>query len=82
MRYHTTGSLSEHIKQTPEGYLLCLDVAIARLGVQEYLPEEVPISAEGRETVLVYRMAADVFAPETIASFEGKPVTLDHPEDL
>jgi hypothetical protein len=78
MRYHTTGSLSEHIKETPEGYLLCLDVAVARTGAQEYLPEEVPFPAEGRESVLVYRMEADVFAPETMASFEGKPVTIDH----
>jgi hypothetical protein len=83
MRYHTTGSLSEHIKETPEGYLLCLDVAIARAGAQEYLPEEVPLSApKGKDTVLVYRMESDVFAPDTIASFEGKPVTLDHPENF
>jgi hypothetical protein len=82
MRYHIAGSLSEHIKETPEGYLLCLDVPIARTGAQEYLPEEVPLPAKGRESVLVYRMEADVFAPETMASFEGKPVTLDHPDDF
>ncbi|MDR1961446.1 MAG: DUF2213 domain-containing protein [Gracilibacteraceae bacterium] len=82
MRYHTTGSLSEHIKQTPEGYLLCLDVPIARLGAQEYLPEEVPFEVEpGQETVKIYRMEADVFAGDAVASFEGKPVTLDHPEE-
>jgi hypothetical protein len=27
-------------------------------------------------------MEADVFAPNTVASFEGKPVTLDHPEEF
>lgn len=77
MRYHTTGSLSEHIKTTPEGYLLCLDVAVARTGVQEYLPDEVPFPTEGRDEALVYRLEADVFAPETMASFEGKPVIND-----
>ena len=81
MRYHIAGSLSEHIKETPEGYLLCLDVPIARTGVQEYQPEEVPLEAAGHGPVRIYRMEAEVFAPETVASFEGKPVTLDHPED-
>jgi len=43
MRYYTTHSLSPNIEETPEGYLLCRDVPIARTGVQEYLSEEVPV---------------------------------------
>jgi hypothetical protein len=85
MRYHTTSALSENIRITPEGYLLCLDVPIARTGVMHYLPEELPedIAAHAtEETVLVYRQPEDVFAPETVASFEGKPVTVGHPEDF
>jgi hypothetical protein len=83
MRYYTESSLSDHIKETPEGYLLCLDVPIARTGEQEYLPDEVPVEAPaGAGRVKVYRLAAEVFAPETIASFEGKPVTLNHPEEF
>ncbi len=83
MRYHTTSALSENIRITPEGYLLCLDVPIARTGVMHYLPEELPeeIAAHAtEETVLVHRLPEDVFAPETVASFEGKPVTVGHPE--
>jgi hypothetical protein len=83
MRYHTTSALSENIRITPEGYLLCLDVPVARTGVMHYLPEELPeeIAAHAtEETVLVYRLPEDVFAPETVASFEGKPVTVGHPE--
>lgn len=83
MRYHTTSALSENIRVTPEGYLLCLDVPVARTGVMHYLPEELPeeIAAHAtEETVLVYRLPEDVFAPETVASFEGKPVTVGHPE--
>lgn len=83
MRYHTTSALSENIRVTPEGYLLCLDVPIARTGVMHYLPEELPeeIAAHAtEETVLVHRLPEDVFAPETVASFEGKPVTVGHPE--
>jgi len=82
MRYYTTSTLSEHISTTPEGYLLCTDVPIARLGVQEYLPSELPmVDAAGKDSVLVYRLEPDVFAAEAIASFAGKPVTLEHPDD-
>ncbi len=69
--------------QTPEGYLVCLDVAIARTGMQEYLEEEIPDVTPGASgTVLVYRLPEEVFAPATVASFEGKSVTLDHPEEF
>lgn len=85
MRYYTTSRLSENMEFTPEGYLLCKGVPIARTGVMEYLPEEVPDDiakdASG-PTVLVYRDAKDVFSEATIASYEGKDVTIDHPDDF
>lgn len=80
MRYHTTHTLSPNIRETPEGYLVCEGVPIARTGVQEYLPEEVPVEPGPSGMVLVVRAEEDVFDPETIASFEGKSVTLDHPD--
>ena len=40
MHYYGT-RLSENIsRREPEGYLLCLNVPVARTGTQEYLPEE------------------------------------------
>jgi hypothetical protein len=82
MRYYTTGRISENILETPEGYLLCSGVPIARTGVMEYLPEEVDIeSAPGREEIKVYRLESDVFDARAVASFEGKPVTIDHPDE-
>lgn len=81
MRYQIASKLSEHLAETPEGYLLCLDVPIARTGVQEYAPDEVPFEPDTRGLVLIERHPDEVFAPETIASFEGKPVTIDHPDD-
>lgn len=83
MRYHTTSRLSENMEMTPEGYLLCVGVPIARTGVMEYLLEEVPEDiAENASgpTVLVRRAAEDVFSPATMASYEGKDVTVDHPD--
>ena len=78
MQYYGT-RLSENIsRREPEGYLLCLNVPVARTGTQEYLPEELGLSGRG-ELIPVYRPEEEVFSPETIASFEGMPVTNDHP---
>ena len=45
--------LSENIsRREPEGYLLCLNVPVARTGTQDYLPEE-------RVTVTVSRLASE-----------------------
>ena len=47
MHYYGT-RLSENIsRREPEGYLLCLNVPVARTGVQEYLPEELGITGFG-----------------------------------
>ena len=144
VQYYGT-RLSENIsRRDPEGYLLCLNVPVARTGYQEYLPEELgfppdiqvgtpltchPEQAErvegspkvsgaltfknsrpaegaggserpenspvesfqrrtggspgpiGKPPVKVFRPEQEVFSKETIASFEGVPVTNDHPPD-
>ena len=82
MHYYGT-RLSENISRRPEGYLLCLNVPVARSGTQEYLPEElgIPAPSPGPPAIPVYRPEEEVFSPETIASFEGMPVTNDHPPD-
>ena len=80
MHYYGT-RLSENIsRREPEGYLLCLNVPVARTGSQEYLPEELGMGS-GPGLVEVHRPEEEVFSPETIASFEGMPVTNDHPPD-
>ena len=87
MHYYGT-RLSENIsKREPEGYLLCLNVPVARTGIQEYTNSELRIQnselspAGENELIPVYRPEEEVFAPETMASFEGMPVTNDHPPD-
>ena len=69
---------------TPEGFLLCEAVRIARTGPMLYRPDEIPeIEPNPAGTMTVLARDADVlFAPETILSFAGKPVTNDHPDDL
>ncbi|HIT70257.1 MAG TPA: DUF2213 domain-containing protein [Candidatus Aphodomonas merdavium] len=70
-------SISGNMARTPEGFLICRNVPIARTGFQQYLPEE--IGASGDAPLLVYRAPQEVFSAATLASFEGKPVTLGHP---
>lgn len=69
---------------TPEGFLLCRDAPLARVGSQLYRADEVydkvPDGLRPDQPVRVYREPAEVFRPETIASFEGKAVVDEHPE--
>lgn len=72
--------ISDNIrKREPEGYLICVNVPIARSGSQQYLQDE--IGQRGEKAVTVYRPEEEVFSPATMASFEGMPVTNDHPDD-
>lgn len=63
--------------ESPEGFLICHSVPICRTGKQQYLPRE--IGERGDNLVDVYRKEDEVFKPAAMASFEGKPVTDDHP---
>jgi len=70
---------SPHMTKTPEGFLVCHSVPICRTGMQEYMPQELDVSDTGGGFLKVYREESEVFKPAAIASFEGKPVTDDHP---
>ena len=80
--YYITEQLSEHIGETPEGFLLCKDVPLTRTGVFEYTASEVPVEASLDGMVKIQRDDDEVFAQNTITSFEGKPVTINHPEGM
>ena len=69
--------------KTDEGFLLCLNVPIARAGEQEYHGSELPgIDAGPTGVIVMMREEAEVFAPATMASFEGKPLVLGaHPPE-
>lgn len=82
MKYFVTSKLSENIAETPEGFLLCTGVPIARTGEMIYGQGESPIKVGPDGRAIVTREAKEVFRPETIASFEGKPFTITHPDDF
>lgn len=71
--------ISTNIAKTPEGFLICKNVPIARTGYQTYLESELIEDGDPNERVNVYRSPDEVFSPATLASFEGKPVCNGHP---
>ena len=82
-RYLITSELGPQRHVTPEGFLICTGVPIARTGEYEYFASEgmspgIEPDASGR--IISRREPAEVFAPAALASFEGKPVTLGHPD--
>lgn len=82
--------LSPNVVKTDEGYLVFRNAVIARTGFQRYKGSEIPeseienagIKINPDDDVDVYRSPEEVFRPQTMASFEGKAVTDNHPPDL
>ena len=81
MNYHIRERLGPKQSLTKEGWLLCEDVPIARIGMMVYGPGEVPIPPGPDGVVYVDRFPEDVFRPETVASVNGKDVVDEHPEE-
>lgn len=80
--------ISDNLSTSPEGFLICHNVPIARTGYQDYLGSEFPSEMQEeyginpQKVYKVYRSADEVFSPATIASFEGKPFTDNHPAEM
>ena len=72
--------LSQHRYKTPEGYLICVDSVLARTGKQTYRRNEIFADSEDDRLIEVDRKAEEVFSPETMASFENKPICVEHPD--
>lgn len=82
LRYFVTSKLSENIQETPEGFLVCIGVPIARTGSMTYGEGETPLETDSKGVIEISRSEDEVFRPETIASFEGKPITITHPTEF
>ncbi len=76
-------TISPNQLETGEGFLICKNVPIARAGTQEYLGREMGLfGADADRIIAVSRSPDEVFSEAALASFEGKPVTNDHPPGL
>ncbi|RSB74366.1 DUF2213 domain-containing protein [Burkholderia multivorans] len=82
MRFYTIQKLGPKRSLTPEGFLLCEDVPVARTGEMLYAAGEVPIEAGPDGLIRISRTPEEVFRDETMASCMGKDITLDHPDDF
>lgn len=79
MKFLTTLKLSAKRSMTPEGYMLVERVPLARTGSMLYGPGETPVPVGPNGTVTIERTADELFKPETIQSFAGKPLIKGHP---
>ena len=81
MKSYFASRISDNISMTPEGYLICHDVPIARIGTQDYYGYELGLDDKKLANLIftVERPADEVFSKATLASFEGKSFTNDHP---
>jgi len=66
----------------PNGYLK-VPGRVARTGIQHYLASELGITdREPNELISVYRPPEEVFAADSLASYDNADVTIEHPSDL
>ena len=81
-RFYVSERLSEHIGETPEGFLICKDVPLTRIGEFDYTAAEVPVEGGLDGVVKIQRDEDEVFSERAIASFEGKPLVINHPDGI
>ena len=78
-QFYTDEQLGPNQATTPDGFLLCSSVPVARCGTLLYAAGEIPLTPDRDGFIRVHRAPEDVFDPIAIASFAGKPVTDEHP---
>src|SRR5262252_4684262 len=79
--FYTVERLGPQQSLTPEGFLIIRGVPLARTGPQLYSEQEIPIKGDSAGRIVIDREPDEVFRPATVASLNGKPVTLDHPDE-
>jgi uncharacterized protein len=82
LMFYAPTSLGKTRSKTDEGFLVIEGVAIARTGEQLYKSTELPLDADGVGNIRVQRLPEEVFREESVASFNGKPVTVEHPNEF
>lgn len=79
MKFYIKTKLSENMSETPEGYLLCLNVPLTHTGKLTYVKGEHPFSEE-INTLTVTRSIEDLEL--AIPTFPGKSITIEHPAEF
>ena len=67
---------------TPAGFLVAPGTSARAGNVQQYRAAELKLDGEPPERVVrLYRPPEEVFAPDTVKSFDGAPITHGHPAE-
>ena len=66
---------------TDAGFLL-VPGRVSKTGTQKYLRRELELDGDPNATVTVYRPPEEVFAADSLSSFDGADVTVMHPGEL
>ena len=82
MHFYSESKLGSKRSTTREGFLICHDVKLARTGSMVYGRGEIPVSSGPDGLIRITRDADEVFRNETLASYNSKPITEDHPAEL
>jgi hypothetical protein len=80
MRFYTTEELGPSQSLTPEGFLVVRNAPLARTGHQLYSDQELPLTGDSDGHIIIQRDPEEVFRDQTVYSFHGKPITMDHPD--
>lgn len=78
--FYVTEKIGPKQSLTPEGFLLCEEVPIARTGMMLYGADETPVKANADGIAKIFRDEEDIFNPITMASANGKSITDEHPD--
>lgn len=81
MKVLITEKLSPNKFIDNSGYLICNEAVLARTGKQQYLKSEIFPGSNDDSIIEVDRKPEQVFSPQTLASFENKPLTVEHPDE-
>ena len=79
MQNFTDRATIDSPRLTADGYLVA-SVRCARTGVQIYNGADIGLTDAGQ--VGVYRPESAVFAKDSLATYAGKPVTVNHPSEM
>lgn len=83
-KYLIAEKISPHRSIDSSGYLICTDAVCSRTGEQIYTKDEIYENYTGddaNEEMTVVRPYDEVFDERAMASFENKPVVIDHPDE-
>jgi hypothetical protein len=80
-QFYTVEKIGLKQSLTPEGFLLCEEVPVARTGLMIYGADEVPVDATQDGIIKITRSDEELFNPRVFGSINGKPVVDDHPPE-